>query len=76
MTTCKHYGCTTEAMEGRKQCEVHLIAARTYQTERRKQLLNEGKCARCAGPSRPGKTMCQTCADMWNNYLKTRRAGG
>jgi hypothetical protein len=76
MMTCKHYGCELPAEEGKKQCSPHLEQARKYQSERRSALLSEGKCARCAGSSRPGKTMCQSCADTWNNYLKTRRAGG
>jgi len=72
---CKHYGCTKEADEGCTQCREHLNAASQYQKKRRKDLMESGKCTRCAGPSRQGKTMCQVCADMWNNYLKTRRAG-
>lgn len=71
---CNHYGCEDQAEAGRKQCRPHLDAASKYQTERRVSLLKEGKCSRCAEPSRPGKTMCQVCADKWNEYLKNRRA--
>ena len=73
---CSHYGCKRDAEESKKQCREHLDYAKDYQNNRRAALIKEGKCTRCALSSRPGKTMCQPCADNWNNYLKTRRAGG
>lgn len=72
---CNHYGCSEQAELGRKQCRPHLNSAKDYQLARRVKLLKEGKCTRCTNPSRPGKTMCQTCADKWNEYLRGRRAG-
>ena len=72
---CNHYGCEDVAEEGKKQCRPHLDASSKYQTGRRVSLLKDGKCTRCANESRPGKTMCQTCADKWNAYLKNRRGG-
>jgi uncharacterized OB-fold protein len=71
---CKHYGCEKEAAEGRKQCETHLVYARLSQHRRRQKLLEGGNCTRCGNTSRPNKTMCQACADLWNQYLKSRRA--
>lgn len=73
---CNHYGCEDTAEAQKKQCRKHLDYAKDYQSKRRAELIAEGKCTRCAQQSRPGKTMCQSCADTWNNYLKTRRAGG
>lgn len=72
---CKHYGCTSPAEDGKMQCRPHLDASRDYQNRRRRNLLREGKCTRCGGTPRPGKTMCQVCADKWNGYLRSRRLG-
>ena len=73
MGQCNHYGCRNAAEEGMRQCRKHSEYSREYQAERRTRLLNEGRCTRCGDQSRPGRTMCQECADKWNRYLKERR---
>ncbi len=63
---------------GRSRCERCLITMREYQRRRRGALKRAGKCvgtvgrSRCQGDARPGKTMCQVCADAFNKYQLDR----
>lgn len=67
-----------ECPRKRARCEECLSALREYQRERRRKLLAAGLCvgtvsrSACTNPPRPGKTMCQKCADVFNAYQLER----
>jgi hypothetical protein len=78
MNCPKHHD--KECAPGRSRCEECLSSLRDYQRRRREKLLSEGRCVgtvtrpTCTNPPREGKTMCQVCADTFNEYQNSRNA--
>ena len=69
-----------DCVPNRSRCKTCLDKLREYQSARRVKLKTEGKCvgtvsrSNCTATPRPGKTMCQDCADVFNKYQLERLA--
>jgi hypothetical protein len=83
MTCHKHPD--RECPPKKNRCDECLETLREYQRRRRKDLLAEGRCVgtvgrpKCQNPPRANKTMCQACADTFNEYqagrIRARKRG-